>query len=469
MEFLDFTSKIVEKFFDLKGNKVVRIIANADTDGITGASILCRAFYRGGIKFVVSVVKQLDEEIIESLKREDYGIVFLIDLGSNCISKLEKVDKKIFILDHHYPEKFEKGLETNIFLLNPHLFGIDGTTEISAAGVVYFFVNSMEKRNEDLAYLAIVGAIGDIQERNGFSGLNNEVLGDAVKSRKIEIRNGLKFYGIYSRALHKFLEYSTNPYIHGVTGNEDGAIKFLEGIGIDVKIKNRYKNIGDLNEDEIKRLINALMSNKIVKDNEEIFGRIYLLHGEELEIMDCREFSTLLNSCGKMGKGSVGIGVCMSDLKSREKAFNLLGEYRMQITRALNWFYSNKKSNKVIERNGYVIINGGSIVGDTIIGTVASILSKSNVYSEGTIIMSMCHNIEDDVKVSLRLCGRDGADLREIIKRICEECNGSYGGHRLAAGAIIPSEKEEEFLKTSIKVLDEIFLKNEIEKDLKVV
>ena len=52
--------------------------------------------------------------------------------------------------------------------MNPHLFDIDGSTEISGAGVVYLFCKALDGKNKDMAHIAIVGAIGDIQEDKGF-------------------------------------------------------------------------------------------------------------------------------------------------------------------------------------------------------------------------------------------------------------------------------------------------------------
>ena len=40
-----------------------------------------------------------------------------------------------------------------------------------------------------------------------------------------------------------------------------------------------------------------------------------------------------------------------------------------------------------------------------------------------------------------------------MIKKIVKVTGGEGGGHRLAAGATIPQEKEEEFLKLSEQIL----------------
>ena len=46
-------------------------------------------------------------------------------------------------------------------------------------------------------------------------------------------------------------------------------------------------------------------------------------------------------------------------------------------------------------------------------------------------------------------------DLREIVKKIVAKTGGEAGGHMFAAGAIIPSETESNFLKTAKQILIE--------------
>ena len=68
-----------------------------------------------------------------------------------------------------------------------------------------------------------------VKENNGFkSELNNLILEDAINAGKLEIAIGLRTFGMQTRPINKVLEYTTDPYIPGVTGSESGAKKFLE-------------------------------------------------------------------------------------------------------------------------------------------------------------------------------------------------------------------------------------------------
>ena len=66
---------------------------------------------------------------------------------------------------------------------------------------------------------------------------------------------------------------------------------------------------------------------------DDVLGSIYIMIEEEDEnpMKDAKEFATLLNSCGRMNKPSLGIGCCLNDKKSKEDAVILLNNYKREI------------------------------------------------------------------------------------------------------------------------------------------
>ncbi len=451
----------VKKFNEIDRDKPIRIISHLDADGLSAVSILMKALQRDKRKFVVSIVKQLNETLLKELTIEDYSYYIFCDLGSSVLNLISETlkNKKIFILDHHKPELVKGG----VVHVNPHLYGINGAKEISGAGVVYFFSKFLNEKNKDLAYLALVGAIGDVQECKGFSGLNDMILKDAVDTGKIEVKEGLGLFGMHTKSLHKVLEYSFNPYIPSVSGSERGAIKFLEELGIELKKNGKFRKLIDLEEEELKKLITGIILKRMgsEENTEEVLGPIYLLKDvEEGEVIkDLKEFSTLLNSCGRMGKPSLGVGTCLGNPKLKEKAVDILVDYRQEIIKSLNWFYSNRGSNKIVEKDNYVLINAEENVKDTMIGTLASIISKSNFYKRGFVIVAFAHTLDGDIKVSLRV--NADIDLREVIKKVSEKVGGVAGGHKQACGALISQNNEKEFLDLIGKLLDKMVIKLE--------
>ena len=71
--------------------------------------------------------------------------------------------------------------------------------------------------------------------------------------------------------------------------------------------------------------------------------------------------------------------------------------------------------------------------------------------------MSLARTKNDQTKVSLRFSGSSkDIDLRDIVKRITDVVGGEAGGHMAAAGALIPTKLEDEFIETAKKVLSEL-------------
>ncbi|MBW3015871.1 DHH family phosphoesterase [Candidatus Woesearchaeota archaeon] len=440
-------------------SKPIRLISHLDADGVSAASIMIKTLNQENRRYSISIVQQLTNEVIDELSFENYKYYIFTDLGSGQINYLkEKLsDRDIIILDHHEPESMEPG-DNKLVHINPHLQGIDGSIEISGSGVVYFFTKKLGVK-EDLAHVAIIGAIGDIQEDHGFKQLNKEILETAVENNKIKVITGLRMFGVQTKPLHKVLEYCSDPYIPGVTGSESGAIQFLQQLGINPKIEGKWKKLVHLSDEDLKKLATGIVMKRIEEVNpEDILGPVYLLKQEKNEspTRDAKEFATLLNACGRMGKASLGIGACLGDKEIKERAIRSLTDYKREIVNALNWYNANKSSSNIIKGKGYMIINAGDKVLGTIIGTLASILSKSNEIEDNTYIMSLAQLKNSTTKVSLRIAGirpNKDIDAREVMKDIVEKVGGEAGGHQFAAGAVIPTAKEKDFLDAAKEVL----------------
>src|SRR3989344_4982689 len=464
-DFLIAIKESIKRFNELRQEKPVRIISHLDCDGLASAAILSKSLSRANIKFVLSIVRFLDRDVLEYLAREPYETIIFSDIGSSYLKDIEKhlVSKNVFVLDHHL---FENS-KTKINHLNPHAYDVHDYAEISGAGVSYLFAKELDTTNKDLSYISIIGALGDIQEKNGFIGLNQMILEDAISSGSLQVTNGLKLFGSQTRPLHKALEYSIDPYIPCVTGNEDGAVNFLRELDISLRDNNGvYRKIIDLDNEELKRLVTGIILRRLGSEEnpEDIFGPIYNVpYEKEGSVMrDAKEFSTLLNCCARLGKPSLGIGLFFNNSAIREEAISLLNTYKKELISSLDWFYKNRKTNSIIERQGYTVINAEDNVRDTLIGTLASIVAKLNIYDNGTIIISMAHSV-NETKISARLVGYKNIDLRNLLQKITAGL-GNYlvGGHKVACGAIIPQEKEFEFIKVTEQVLSKAVIEENI-------
>ena len=450
--------KAADAFRAVPKDKIIRVISHLDADGISSASLIVKLLNNESRKYSLSIVQQIKPDMLEALAREPYDVFIFTDLGSGALSLIEQKfeGKKVFVLDHHEPEK--KEVKENITFVNPHKFGIDGGVEVSGAGVVYLFASAVDIGMEEFAHVAIIGAMGDMQESNGFGKLNNEILETAVRKGKIKVIRGLRLFGAQTKPLHKVLEYCTDPIIPGVTGSESGAIQFLHQIGIDPKNGSGWKKVGHLSEEEMKNLVTGVILKRLnEKKPEDVLGNVYILREENHEspTKDAKEFSTLLNACGRMDKASLGIGACLGDEKIKKRAISLLTDYKKEIIASLRWYEDKNNSVFISKGNGYMIINAKDRIRPTIIGTLASILSRSNSFDE-RFIMSMAQIADGTTKISLRMKGENnGMDLKQIIAKIAENVPGcECGGHANAAGALIPTEHEDLFIENAKVILE---------------
>src|SRR3989344_2987025 len=378
-----FLEKIRQEAEKLKASdSPIRVVSHLDADGLSSAAILTKALKRLNKKFALTIVKQLSPNILSQFKAESYETFLFVDLGSGNLEDIKGVInvKKIIILDHHQPQQ----IENSFIHLNPISFGLDGNRDVSGAGLAYLFAKSLDEKNKDLAPLALVGAIGDNQEDKGFSGINNLILEDAKPY--LEIITGLRMFGTQTKPLSKILQYSTDPYIPGITGDEQASREFLQELNLDPE-----KKLIHLDHEEMKKLVTFIILQRLGSEEnpDDVLGPIYLLKSEpeESPTKDLREFSTLLNSCGRLNKPSLGIAACMQDNKLKHAAISLLNEYKRELIASLNWFYNSKE--KITELEGLVIINAEDNVKDTIIGTLTSMIAKSNLYQENTILISL--------------------------------------------------------------------------------
>lgn len=427
-------AQISAEFLEKSKNKKTTIVSHHDTDGITSACIISKALERVDRIFSIRIVKQLEPEIIESLPKNE--IILFLDLGSSSLPILKDFPD-IFIIDHH---EISQEIPANIRIINPHLFKEEA---MAASGLAYLFAKEISPENIDLANLAVIGMVGDYHDKN-ISKLYNQILTDA----EVIIKRGVLFYP-YTRPVHKTLEFSSSIFIPGVTGNPAGVLELLRGCGIE-RTNGEYPTLLELTEEENSKLITAILLRRTSKDNSDIIGSIYLVRlSSHLE--DAREISAMLNACSRLGYSEVALLFCLNNESARKKAESIYATYKQHLVAALN-YVSNTKASQ-IEGKGYVIINAGDNIKDTIIGTVSSILAHSPVYEEGTIIIGMAYS-SNKIKISARIAGREGRNVHQVLEQATQEIGGECGGHQQAAGALISQEKEKEFLENLRKVLE---------------
>ncbi|NYT02434.1 MAG: DHH family phosphoesterase, partial [Methanosarcinales archaeon] len=368
------------------------------------------------------------------------------------------------IADHHRPASADGSSRDSIVAhINPHLAGADGATQLSGSGAAFLLARALSsgpssspstgQDNDDLSALAVVGAVGDLQDlaSGRLLGINRRLLDIGSSTGVLSFGPDLKLFGRQTRPVFKMLEYSQDPYIPGLSGNEDACISFLRDLGLRLG-GERWRRWIDLNQEEKSRIVSALMreglkSGLAAPQLERLVGEVYTLlrEGEGTELRDASEFSTLLNATARYGHSRIGLQVCMGDRGSSfEEAQTLLNEHRKNLVEGL----------KLVRDRGIVSLphiqyfDAGDAILDTIVGIVAGMSFQMGDRSKP--ILAFARATDGSLKVSARGTQnlvRAGLNLAEALSTSARALGGVGGGHNVAAGATIPPASREEFLR----------------------
>lgn len=394
----------------------MRVISHNDADGITSAGLVCNALERAGIPFQATLLNRLDESVVRDLE----GPVVFCDMGSGKPELISRVKGECFVLDHHRPVG-----TLSCTHLNPHLFGIDGAFELSAAGTAYSVVRHMGD-NADLAGLALVGAMGD---RQAMIGPNRAILDEAVAAGAVVVRAGLKMSE--DGPVEEVFEHSIEPLLD-FTGDPEKTRKFL----LDLKIKGDLQN---LREGDLARLCSALTLKLLMQGSfaaDSVIGEVVRLRHEVVE--NSLELVQLLNACGNRDVPGLGLTLCLRDRSALGEARRLAAEYKGHILREIK---ALREQNKTMKNLRYLKLEGMEA------GAVVAGLGIRYLYTDLPLI-TLNHK-DDVVKVSARgnkLLTARGLDLSVALRAAAEAAGGAGGGHTIASGASIPPGTEEKFL-----------------------
>ena len=199
----------------------------------------------------------------------------------------------------------------------------------------------------------------------------------------------------------------------------------------------------------MERLVTAIMLRNPQTKGKEIIGDIFLIKLFN-HLQDAREVSAMINACSRLGKSGTAVQFCMELQEGKKTAEAMHVKYKQLIVSGLNLVSEIEK----IEGKGFVIINAQDQIKDTIIGTIASILSNSAIYEEGTMITTMAHTSDEKIKVSARIVGSSGRNIRETLNTTIQEIGGEVGGHEFAAGCLLEKKDEERFIDLLKKNLE---------------
>ncbi|MBS3925587.1 MAG: DHH family phosphoesterase [Nitrosarchaeum sp.] len=437
----------------IKSRKSISVTTHIDCDGLTSGSIITKALMRAGAKCTVRTSKEFSKKVIDSLKKDSRDFHIITDLAGGFANNLdESLGDNWIVLDHHQiPENDQE----NQRVINAWKYGIDGGTEICAGGMAYLAAMALDDKNTDLSAIAVVSALGDRQdqgERKSFVGKNFEIANTAKEEGLVDIDLDLLLVGRETRQISDSLAFTSQPFIEGLTWNRDACLSLLNSSGIQLKEGGRWRVPAELNDDEKRIVIETITKFTSGKNATEIMseliGYTYTFPREDKRsfLRDGREFSTMLNSCGRISRSGVGIAVCMGDRnKILREGETILTDYRKMIREYMN-ILTNERW-RISESKTCVMVNGEGIVPEMMTGTISSLIAGSPK-NAGKIIILRTGGEENTIKFSSRKsfgC-KSEINLSELMRTGAEKFDGVGGGHNAAAGAKITKDKLDGFL-----------------------
>jgi hypothetical protein len=157
--------------------RAITIAHHNDTDGIAAGAILKTALARSGYTAENIPIERVHPLFLPRIHTPERRLILYADLGSQSLAQIAdamREGSRVIVIDHHLP-LIPGGVppREDLLLVNPELCGIDGDLQASAAAVAFFWARALAGANDDLAYLAVIGAAGDHQLVQGdYAGLN---------------------------------------------------------------------------------------------------------------------------------------------------------------------------------------------------------------------------------------------------------------------------------------------------------
>ena len=484
----------------------VVLASHIDADGLTSAAVAATALERAGVPFETVFFEQLDAEGVAAVAAREPEVALFTDFGSGQLDAVgEYAAQGAFepvVVDHHQPVAAEEtpfpagrdGYADPEFHCNPLLEGVDGASELSGAGAAYLVARALAReghgpgprgeaegdtetraartapdggtaveatlagtpdpQNRDLAALAVVGAVGDMQASGGeLHGANAAIVEEGVDADVLDTGRDLALFGKQTRPLPKLLEYASDVHVPGISNDESGAMRFLDGLDLDLKRDGDWRHWVDLDAEERQTVVSALLRTAVERgvsagDLEDLVATTYTLPREpaRTELRDASEFSTLLNATARYERADVGLAVCLGDRgPALDRARRLLANHRRNLSEGIEYV----RQQGVTREEHVQWFHAGEAIRETIVGIVAGMAVGTDGVDRSTPIVAFADAGPAEVKVSARGTPglvRQGLDLSAVMSQAARAVGGDGGGHDVAAGATIPRGREEEFV-----------------------
>ena len=382
----------------IQRQEYIELFAHHDADGIAAGSILCHAMQHAGVRFRM----RIRQEVTPADLTGDTGHL-LCDLGAG----MENLPRNTMVVDHHLP-KFE-----GEFHANPRLEGVNGDSELSAAGMAYIIARKMGD-HRDLAGLVIPGILGDGQE---ITGKNLDIFNDGIANGIIVPDRGITLPG---RDMTERWFMATSPYLDGISGGEQLVADLIKEAQDRVRGENRTRL-----DILLSRIVLEAARGTTCASLLAIYGDTYHLQREVIE--DAHALTAVIDACGKAGHGDLGATLCLRSPHYLAQAWEIARQHRVKVIDAVK----NTRPNEGL-------IGVYEVHDITLPSDVADILARDRMNTRPVLVYAHADNT---CRISIRCPAGVHAEIGPVVREIAAACGGNGGGHTRRAGATIPSGK----------------------------
>ena len=439
-------------------NSKILALSHYDADGLAAIGIMGCSLARIQADFQLRVIKELDPDTLKDALRCDPDLLVLTDIGSGYLDSLATAAEKrqVVVIDHHPPTG---NAPPRLLQVNPHEFRVDGATEISAAGLAYLVARKISPTNNDLSALAVVGALGDMQDKNNerrLRGPNELAVQDAVDCGCLKTEKDILFFGRETRPIHRALAMTTTPFLPHLTGEEDNCTALLVSHKIPLRVGERWRTTSDLTREEKQTLLSAIVELLVSKGFKghkavELIGTVYTLTNEPAGSLtrDAREFSSVLNACGRMDRQGLAVSICFGERGAiLDEVQELVASYRKSLAEYMEWITGTPSA--IMELKTVCVVRGEDKIPENMTGALSSILSSAGHLRPNKVTIVGARSRDGGVKLSARAPEamlKKGADLGLALQKAAAAFGGFGGGHNVAAGAHIRSANADELYR----------------------
>jgi RecJ-like exonuclease len=452
----------------LRDARHVKVVSHIDADGLSAAAVAVRTLERMGKTYDVEFLKSLRGHDVERIRNENPDTIWFTDLGAGAAEHM--LDMQPVISDHHVPSARGK------YHLNCHFHGEDGARYLSGSTTTYLVARALSQHNKDLASIALVGCVGDLQDvdTGRLGGMNAHVVEDARASGLVAPLIDTRYFGRETRSLVKMLQFADDPCVPGVSGRYDSCCGFLQDMGVSTHVGEDERRWGHLSTDERRRVVSAVAKSLLskgygAKSVRRLVGEVYVLRTEKEgePVRDAKEYATLLNSTARYGEASVGLAVAMGDRgETYLRALELLKGHRANLVAGIQ----TVRERGVREMGHLQWFDAGSTIRETIVGIVAGMMYNADGIRRDLPIFAFADADGDASQLPggalrgpiVKVSGRAsrgvmtmGVNLAEVMRVASAKVGGAGGGHAPAAGATIPRARIQEFLDAADALLDD--------------